>query len=182
MVTDSPRWVLDTSVYTHFFRAGHGNIIRELAPSATIVIPTDVINEITAGREKYSDIPAVSTLEWADIAVLTEAEEWTQLQIKGQMGGHTYEHLGECAVIACAYHRGMVAVLDDQAAVAQAEVLGVPVLGTMWIVVEAYKSHFGRDRERTAQMYDDLRGTGMYLPIQSGESVLGWAYEAGLLP
>ena len=60
--------------------------------------------------------------------------------VKAQMSGQDNEHLGECAVIACAYHRDMVAILLDRAAIEQADRLHVPTHDTLWIVIEAYKS------------------------------------------
>lgn len=181
-VTDSSQWVMDTSTYTHLCRAGHGDVIRELAPDGVVLVPTDVNSEIEAGRARHPDIPSVSSVKWAEVAVLTEEEVWTQTVVKAEMGGRTFEHLGECAVIACAHHRAMTAVLDERAAVAQARRLHVPTHDTMWIVIEAYKHLYGRDKQRTARVIDDLLVTGMYLPLASGESVLSWAYEEGLLP
>lgn len=176
------RWVMDTSTYTHLCRAGHSDIIRSLAPAGVVLIPTDVNTEIETGRDHYSDIPSVSSIDWAEVAVPTEEEVWTQLEVKAQMGGQSIEHLGECAVIACAYHRKLIAILDDRAALAQAERLHVCTYDTMWIVIEAFKHLYGRDRNRTAQVVDDLLTTGMYLPVDSGESIMSWAYEEGLLP
>jgi predicted nucleic acid-binding protein len=173
---------MDTSTYTHFCRSGHSDIIEGLAPDKVVLIPSEVNTEIETGRERYSDIPAVASVGWAEIAVLTEDEIWTQLEVKAQMGGQSVEHLGECAVIACAYHRNMTAILDERAAVAQAERLEVHTRDTMWIVIEAYKGLYCRDRGRTAQVIDDLLATGMYLPLPSGASVMCWAYEEGLLP
>ena len=73
-------------------------------------------------------------------------------------------------------------MLDERAAIAQAARLSVPVRDTLSIVVEAYKVLFGCDRVRAAKVVDDLLGTEMKLPIDSGESLFSWAYEAGLLP
>lgn len=172
---------MDTSAYTHMCRAGHAAIIRNLAPDI-VLIPTDVNAEIERGREQYPSIPAVHEADWAAITVLTEAEVLTQAQVKAQMSGKPTEHLGECAVIACAYHRDKVAIIDERAALAQADRLGVISYDTLWIVIEAYKRLYRRDRKATAQVVDDLLGTGMRLPFSSGESVLVWAYENGLLP
>jgi predicted nucleic acid-binding protein len=179
---DARRWVMDTSTYTHLCRAGHSDLIKSLAPSGVVLIPADVNDEIERGREAYPDIPAVSSTGWAETVVLTEDEVWTQLQIKAQMGGGPAEHLGECAVLAHAHRRGLIAVVDEREAVTQAERLGVPVRDTMWIIVEAYKKIYGKDRDRAAQVVDDLLGTGMYLPVRNGESLFAWAYEEGLLP
>jgi predicted nucleic acid-binding protein len=173
---------MDTSTYTHVCRAGHADILKNLAPSGVVIVPTDVNTEIEQGRERYEGIPAVSSVGWAEIAVLSEDEVWTQLGVKAQMGGRPDEHLGECAVIACARHRNMIAILDERAAVAQADRLNVPTHDTLWIVIEAYKSLYQRDRDLTARVVDDLLDTGMFLPLASGESLLTWAYEQGLLP
>jgi predicted nucleic acid-binding protein len=179
---DGRGWVMDTSTFTHLCRAGHADIIERLAPGRLVLIPMDVNDEIERGRLSYSGIPAISAVEWAEVAVLTEEEKWTQLQIKARMAGAKSEHLGECAVIACACHRDLVAFLDERAAIEQADRLGVRTHDTLWLVIEAYKELFGRGRDRAALIIDDLLATGMYLPIGSGKSLLAWAYEEGLLP
>lgn len=181
-MADKPKWVLDTSTFTHLCRAGHEEVLAQLAPGGVVVIPDDVNSEIEKGRESHPNIPSVSAVSWAELAVLTQAEVWTQLSVKAELGGGPTEHLGECAVIACALHRGYVAILDERAAITQADFRDVPSHDTLWIVVEAYKVLFGRDRTRAAQIVDDLLATGMYLPIDNGEGLLAWAYREGLLP
>lgn len=181
-MVDHPRWVIDTSAYTHLCRAGHSDLLEELAPGGVVLVPTEVNVEIENGRTGYADIQAVAAVSWAEFAVLTDEEEWTKLLVKAELGGGPFEHLGECAVIACAHHRGLIAVLDEREAITQADALEVRSVDTLWIVVEAYKTIFGRDRSRAAQVVDDLLATGMYLPISSGESLFTWAYEEGLLP
>jgi hypothetical protein len=177
-----PAWVIDTSVYTHLCRAGHDEILARLAPGGIILIPSDVDTELQAGQQLYAGIPSVATTAWAQLTVLTEEEAWTQLEIKAAMGGGLTEHLGECAVIACAQHRSLIALLDERAAIAQADLRGVQSRDTLWLVIEAYATFFEFDRARAAQVVDDLLVTEMYLPIDSGESLFVWAYEKGLLP
>src|SRR6266508_2028373 len=104
---DASSWVTDTSVYTHLWRAGHAYILQDLAPGGIILVPDDVHAEIEAGRALYTDIAAVGATSWAQLTVLTEDEVGTELLIKAAMGGGPTEHLGECAVIACAMHRGL---------------------------------------------------------------------------
>lgn len=177
-----PRWVMDTTAYIHLCRAGHAEIIGKLAPTGEVVVPSDVSTEIEQSREWHADIPTVGSANWAELVVLGEEETWTALEVKAQMGGGPHQHLGECAVIAYARHHDMIAVLDDSAAVAQADRLGVATHGTMWIVVEAYKELLGREREPAVEIVDDLLATDMYLPVTSGASLFSWAYEDGLLP
>lgn len=42
---EGPRWVMDTSTFTHFCRAGHQDILRRLAPQGLILIPDTVNGE-----------------------------------------------------------------------------------------------------------------------------------------
>lgn len=184
MVTmaDAPQWVIDTSTYTHLCRAGHSDLLERLAPGGVVLVPTDVNVEIENGRAGYSDIYAVAAVSWAKLAVLTDEEEWTKLLVKADLGGGPLEHLGECAVIACAHNRGFIAVLDEREAIAQADARGVLTVDTLWIVIEAFKTILNGDRQVASQIVDDLLSTGMHLPIQSGEGLFTWAYVAGLLP
>lgn len=181
-MSDRPRWVIDTSTYTHLCRAGHAELLELLTPGGVLLVPTDVSSEIEEGRARYGDIPSVADVRWAELAILSDEEEWTKLLVKADLGGEPFQHLGECAVIACAVHRGLVAVLDEREAIFQADSRGVDNIDTLWIVVEAYKTILELDRSRATKIVDDLIATGMYLPIDSGESLFTWAYEEGLLP
>lgn len=52
----------------------------------------------------------------------------------------------------------------------------------MWIVAEAYKSLFDRDRTKTVELVDALLETDMYLPFKDGDSFFAWAWKEGMLP
>lgn len=173
---------MDTSTYTHLCRAGYEFIIQSLAPNGVVLIPAEVNTEIENGRDKHPGIPSVSVISWAAHILMTDEERWTALKVKAALGGRGLKHLGESAVIACAHHRNLIAVLDERAAVAQAERLDVKSIDTMWIVAEAYKSLFNRDRVKTVALVDALLATDMYLPFENGASFFAWVWEEGLLP
>jgi predicted nucleic acid-binding protein len=173
---------MDTSSYTHLCRAGHADIVENLAPGGVVLILSEVNTEIENGRDKYPGIPAVSDVCWAEITCLRPDEEWTAIRVKAALGGGQKQHLGEAAVIACAHHRGLIAVLDDSAAVEQARRLQVTSIGTMWIAIEAYKSLYGKEKDPVIRLVDDLLATEMYLPIGSGEELFVWAYHQQILP
>ncbi|MDQ2635572.1 MAG: hypothetical protein M3Y83_01685 [Actinomycetota bacterium] len=140
--------------------------------------------EAEEGRDRGYDIPSIADLPWVELGVLTSAEELEQLLIKTDMPSYGSEsprkHLGECAVLACAMHRQMVAVIDDGDARAQARRRGIPLVTSMAIIAEAYKTLDDVDRETAEQVYAALLATGMRLPRV--ESFIGWAYEMELLP
>lgn len=157
MALESRGWVIDTSTYTHLCRAGHAALLADLAPGGVILVPDAVNAEIQRGQERYPDIPGVDVMPWAHVAVLTEDEEWTSLRAKARLGGRSHEHLGECAVIAVAQHRRLVALLDDRAARALAHADGIATHDTLWLVIEAYVTHRNHyARRRCDQIVDDL--------------------------
>jgi predicted nucleic acid-binding protein len=173
---------MDTSTYTHLCRAGYEFIIQNLAPHGVVLIPAEVNVEIENARERHPGIPSVSAVDWAAHTSMTDEEEWTALWVKAALGGGRFQHLGESAVIACAHHRSLIAVLDERAAIAQADRLKVTWIDTMGVVAKAYKSLFSRDRTQTVALVDALLATEMYLPFQNGDSFFAWALEEGILP
>ena len=173
---------MDTSAYTHLCRAGYATVIERLAPGGVVLIPRQVDIEIARGSDKYPSVPSVSSVEWARTVLLDEDDELAAMLIKARLGGGVDEHIGECAVIAYAQRRGLLAVLDDRAAVEQADRLGVESIGTMWIVVEAYKELWDRDANAMVVAVDALLDTDMRLPLRDGQEVFTWAYNENLLP
>ncbi|WP_298808454.1 hypothetical protein [uncultured Gordonia sp.] len=171
---------MDTSTFTHFCRAKREDVLQQLAPRGLILIPDSVDVEISRGRERGYDLPDIDSLPWVERGILTEDEQNLQMLIKVDMpsGDVPTKNLGECAVLACATTRGMIAVIDDGDARAQARARNLRFVTTMHIVIEAYKR--SRDTEEAEQLYEALLATDMRLPRV--DSVIGWAYEVGLLP
>ncbi|MCB9411192.1 hypothetical protein, partial [Mycolicibacterium sp.] len=167
------QWVMDTSTFTLFCRAGYGHILQAVAPQGVVLIPREVELEIDAARNLHVGVPTVGSTTWAGRIFLTSDEEWTAMQVKVVLGGGTKEHMGECAVIACAKHRKLVAVIDERAAVAEAIARKVPFLDTMRLVANAHKSIFDQDESKTVALVDALLGTGMWLPVKSGSELFG---------
>lgn len=178
----SRRWVTDTVAFTHLARAGHLDLLRDLAPEGCLIVPTQVDSEIRAGQDAYQGIPDPSSLPWVELAVLTSEEEWTLATVKAAMGGTSSQHLGECETIAVAKHRNLIALLDDKAGAAQARLHGVPAVGSLWIVFHAYVRLWNYDGQQAERVVDDLLTTDMRLPVTSGAELLTHAYREGWLP
>lgn len=177
-------WVMDTSAFTHWHRAGHGEILRRVAPGGEVILIPDAVNaEVEVAREKYPGIPAIVECEWAKLVVLGPDEGAVQLAIQADMGADTAaEHAGEAAVIAYAKAYGCTAILDEREAVNQAKERGVVCRDSMWIAIEALHVLDDIDRATVEQVANDLLSTGMWLPIKSGASLIPWAYEVEYMP
>ena len=159
---------MDTSTFTHFFRAGYGEVLGFVAPGAIVLVPREVETEIDRARERYTGVPTLDQVRWAKRTFLSDVEDWTAMQVKAELGGGTREHLGECSVIACAHHRRLVAVLDDAAAVYQAELRNVSWTNTMRIAAKIHTEVYGSEQAKTITLVDALLDTDMRLPVTSG--------------
>ncbi|WP_024802136.1 hypothetical protein [Nocardia sp. BMG51109] len=175
---------MDTSVFTHWHRAGHGEILRRLSPGGQVILIPDAVNaEVEVAREKYSGIPAIAECEWVKLVVLDSDEGAVQLAIQSDLGAETpAEHAGEAAVIAYAHAHGCTAILDEREAISQADEYTVQARDSMWIIIEALHVLDDVDRGGAERIVDDLLATEMWLPVKSGASLVGWAYEVGYMP
>lgn len=177
------RWVMDTSVFTHWHRAGHGEILRRLSPSGRVILIPDAVNaEVELARERYSGIPAIAECEWTELVVLDSDEGAVQLAIQSDMGAETAaEHAGEAAVIAYAQAHSCTAIIDEREALSQAVERMVEARDSMWIATEALHVLDDIDRDDAERVVDDLLATGMWLPVKSGASLVAWAYREGYM-
>lgn len=175
---------MDTSAFTHWHRAGHGDILRRVAPTGRIVLIPDVVQvEIDVARRTYAGIPAIDSCAWVKLVVLSPDEGAMQLAIQDNLGAETpAEHAGEAAVIAYARAHGCTAILDERDAIGEATFHDVRSRDSMWIVIEALHVLDDVDRSGAERIVDDLLATDMWLPIRTGASLVPWAYEVGYLP
>jgi len=159
-MTDSP--VVNASPLIVLSRAGRLDLLHHF--SARVVVPVAVAAEVAA----HSD----------EAARALASEAWLQ-QVPG---GPVPDAIsawdlgaGESAVLAWALaHPGTVAVLDDYAARECAEVLGVPVRGTLGLVLAAKaRGHVVAARP----VIEELQRAGLYLSAGLVERVLSLVDE-----
>lgn len=143
------RWVVDASPLITLAKAGHLALLTRLAPE--VVIPEAVVTEVLAGS---GTDPARQALEggWgtrvAPARVPDRVLEWG-------LGA------GETAGLAVALvPGGGTAILDDAASRTCARTLGIPVLGTLGVVLRA--KHQGRIASAAA-VVQALRSAGLYV-------------------
>jgi predicted nucleic acid-binding protein len=142
--------VANASPLIFLTRASHLNLLQHFAHR--ILVPVPVHNEI---REKASDDITVRALEispWIEVVSPPLVPE----QILGWGLGP-----GESSVLALAYaNRGMEAIIDDLAGRSCASLLGIPVRGTLGIVLTAKKRGL---IPQARPVIETLIRSGMYL-------------------
>ncbi len=154
----SEAWVVNASPLILFARIDRLDLIERLAP--TILIPNAVIREVRAGQQK--DRTAASALKWAeqygveDVALVATIEHW-------DLGP------GESQVIAQSLGRPRWAVLDDRAARRCAVAQGIPVIGSLGVVLRLKKN---RHIDRARPLVKGLIAAGMFLDDEFLDRVL----------
>lgn len=122
-------WVVNASPLILFSRIGRLDLVERLAPA--ILVPNAVIEEVRAGQDK--DRTVAAALKWAaqyqtaDVAVPASIEHW-------DLGS------GESQVIAHSLGTSRWAVLDDRAARRCAVAHGIPVIGSLGVVLRSKKN------------------------------------------
>ncbi|HEV7671742.1 MAG TPA: DUF3368 domain-containing protein [Thermoanaerobaculia bacterium] len=118
-------WVVDASPIITLAKAGYLDLLGQLA---SLIVPEAVAREIEAGP--VSD-PARKALE-AGWGARAAPREIPKSVVEWGLG------VGESAVLAlCLDDSGRTAVLDDAAARRCARTLGVPLIGTLAVVLRA---------------------------------------------
>jgi predicted nucleic acid-binding protein len=148
----SEAWVVDASPLILFARVGQLDLLKGAAPA--ILVPHAVIEEVRAGRER--DSTAETALAWAegyrvdDLALPPSIEHW-------DLGG------GESQVIAHGVLGSRWVVLDDRAGRRCAEAHGVPVIGSVGIVLRCKRHGL---IEKAGPVLRGLMDAGMFLDSQ----------------
>jgi len=148
--------IVNASPIIYLSRSGHLDLLRHAA--SRVVVPDAVVREIE--RRGAAD-PTVRALaanrDWLEVVSVPALPPSL---LAWDLGA------GETSVLAWAVERaGSVAVVDDLAARRCAKVLGIPLLGTLGLVLRAKRRG---DVTHARPIVLRLRETGMYL----SESVL----------
>ena len=161
-------WVVNASPVISLARVGYLDLLSPLATE--VLIPEAVVGEVLAGAPTD---PARKALEsgWGRRA---SPREIPSSVLEWSLGA------GESAVLALALERpGSRAVLDDAAARSCARVLGVPVIGTLGIVLQAKRAGL---ISSASQVIQSLQGIGFRLDTETLRAALlratGEAWES----
>jgi predicted nucleic acid-binding protein len=142
--------VVNASPLIFLSRGGLVDFLR--LSSHTVVVPSAVANEIQLRGKRD---PAARAIEETPWLLIVETPLIPELILAWDLGK------GESSVLAWAYtHPGSEAILDDLPARRCAAVLGIPVRGTLGLVLTAKKT--GRI-PAARPILEKLRHSGMYL-------------------
>lgn len=121
--------ISNTSPLQYLHQLGLLELLHSL--SGQVLVPQAVVVELQVGRDSGIDVPDPTRIEWIQVK---DPAAGPALRLVVDMGP------GESAVLALALEtHDVIAVLDDALARATAEHLGLPVVGTLGILVQAKK-------------------------------------------
>jgi len=142
-------------------------------------MPDVVIDELTAGAERDVSIQAVLDADWIERRELVQPEEIIAFTKFSKFLVRDGRNRGETGVPALACTVGGIAIVDDNVARRVAREHGIPVRGTLGLLVDAI-----RDELLTVALVsvlaDDLLASQYRLPFGRG-GFAGWAGDNGLL-
>lgn len=180
---DTEPWIFDTGPLSHFARAGWLGLLKYVAGDHPVVIPDVVHFELQDGVARYPHLASVleSTAGWIHVRTLDSDAELAAFAKYSSLlvGADGKKNVGECGVLALAETLPGVAIVDDGAARKSAQRNGVPLRGTLALLLDAIRDH-GLSRETAGAVADDLLETTYRLPFGKGLFV-SWAVENGLL-
>lgn len=158
------RLVVNASPLILLGRVGRLDLLTALADE--VAIPEAVVQELRAGDDRDNLASSVEEAVWASVVV----DETVPQVIAAWDLGH-----GETQVLAHALaHPVRQAVLDDSAARRCAASVGVPVIGTLGLVLRS-KTHGVLDDARS--LVDELRRAGLYLTDETAARALALVDE-----
>jgi predicted nucleic acid-binding protein len=172
----------DSTALSHFAQADRLAELEAITAADECVVPAEVLTELTRGVAAHPALGTVSAQAWLHSVELDEFAELVAFaKHKGELGGGPGRNNGEAAVLAWVVSHGGIAIIDEAVATNIGDRDGIPVQGSLWLVICGYKNGV-LDRATAEGIMDDLISTGMWLPVASGAEFFAWAYSKGWLP
>jgi predicted nucleic acid-binding protein len=159
-----PEIVFDTCVISNFALAGALGIIENLYRNKahiTEFVSAEIMRGIQGRHTGLETIPKAVQAGWLkEIGLRTGKERELFETLSVSLG------LGEASSIAIAKRRGLRFASDDRVARTEAARLGVPLTGTLGILIKAVRT--GVCELRTADAYlGKMIETGFFSPVRS---------------
>lgn len=124
-----PEFICNTSPLQYLHQLGRLEILPALVGG--VIVPSAVAAELEAGRAAGCDVPDLRNLPWLTMRQPTSAPA---LPLAAHLGR------GEAAVLALALEaKSPVVILDDGVGQRAAELLNIPLTGTLGLLLDARK-------------------------------------------
>ena len=160
-----PEVICNTSPLQYLHQIGQLSILPALAGS--ILVPPAVLVELEAGTAKGLDLPQPENLKWVQIQAPVSAKAVSLITDLGP---------GESQVLMLALEMpGSVALLDDALARRVAIAKGIPIKGTLGILLDAKRIGY---LTAVKPSLDQLQDLGFRLSQQTWVAVLKLAGES----
>ena len=156
--------ICNTSPLQYLHQLGLLNLLPDLAEK--IIVPSAVFAEIEIGRENAVDLPDLLNPNWIEIR---QAKSLAILPPLIDLGA------GETEVLALALELpDAIAILDDLLARKAAERLGIKIIGTLGILLEAKRNNLIL---KISPILGELEKLRFRVSLQTREAVLKLASE-----
>ncbi len=160
-----PEVICNTSPLQYLHQIGQLSILQALVGS--IIVPPAVLIELDAGMAKGLDLPQPENLKWVRIQAPVSARAASLITDLGP---------GESQVLMLALEMpGSIALLDDALARRVAIANGIPIKGTLGLLLDAKRAGHLNAVEPSL---DKLQELGFRLSQQTREAVLKLAGES----
>lgn len=159
-----PDFIVNTSPLQYLQLLRQLELLRALA--ARVWVPPAVVQELAVGRNRGLDLPDPARCEWMAVRAPTDSRA---VQKAARLGA------GETEVLALAREMpGSLALMDDGSARRVAAMLGVPVRGTLGLLLDAKTRGLITS---VAQFIDQLQAVGFRVSPETVRDVLDLAGE-----
>ena len=160
-----PEVICNTSPLQYLHQIGQLSILQALVGS--IIVPPAVLVELDAGMANGLDLPQPENLKWVRIQAPVSAQAASLITDLGP---------GESQVLMLALEMpGSIAVLDDALARRVAIANGIPIKGTLGLLLDAKRVGY---LTAVKPSLDRLQELGFRLSQQTREAVLKLAGES----
>jgi predicted nucleic acid-binding protein len=173
--------VFDNTLLSHAARAARLDFVRLLAQGRRCILPEEVADEFLRGVAEHPALGQIQGAPWLELVKTGEKELRDFASFKGRLGGGPKRNNGEAAALAWAKVNGGTVIIDDGAGRTAGADAGLPMMYTLELVIDAIKSGI-IDDSAAEEFVDDLLGTEMRLPVDSGLEFITWAHRVGRLP
>lgn len=159
-----PEVICNTSPLQYLHQIGHLGLLPRLV--SRVIIPTAVADELAEGRRRGLDLPVAEAFPWID---LRHPASERIVRLVADLGP------GETGVLLLALERAdPVVILDDALARRHAETLGIPLTGTLGILLDAKRRGLVAS---VTPLIGDLQRMGFRLSERTRRAVLHMAGE-----